>query len=90
MYARLYALSPLMGVPASAYAEPVTAAAGIELDLTQCSVFQQNHRHDIAAWQLQDACFAARATMAPPRPAVADSAVDADKLTAEIVAEEKK
>jgi hypothetical protein len=41
-------------------------------------------------WHLQDGRFAALATMAPPRPEVADSAVDADKLTAEIVAEEKK
>jgi hypothetical protein len=39
---------------------------------------------------LQDARFAVRATMAPPRPEVAQSTADADKLTAETVAEEKK
>lgn len=79
-----------MGSPASTNAEPVTAAAGIRLYLHDAASVNEQRLHESTAWDVQDVCFAARATMAPPRPEVADSAVNADKLTAEIVAEEKK
>jgi hypothetical protein len=89
MQARCYAQAAPMGLPASTHAEPVT----LRIQPSNCRLITQQvfgQQHETQVWNVQDVRLAARATMAPPRPQVADSAVDADKLTAEIVAEEKK